>query len=282
MPDQTETLKQVVANQNLEIILVASGKGGVGKSVIASNLAVSLAKEQKNVLLFDADAGFANADILLGVTTRNTLRDYLISDLELKDIIYPTRYGVWLLSSGTDVQDLIAFRKEPKQKFIEDFMEMALDMNYAIVDTGAGYTDELISFYSSADKLFLVTTPEPTALMNVYTLAKVLASKGIYPELYLIMNQSRNTSKDIKVLDRFSYVLEKFVGWKVEERFILRSDKAVSNSVIKQVPLVEISKHSQPAQTIQRLTGYVLKDETEENMDKAGFLGKIKKLFGIK
>jgi len=282
MPDQTETLKQVVANQNLEIILVASGKGGVGKSVIASNLAVSLAKEQKNVLLFDADAGFANADILLGVTTRNTLRDYLISDLELKDIIYPTRYGVWLLSSGTDVQDLIAFRKEPKQKFIEDFMEMALDMNYAIVDTGAGYTDELISFYSSADKLFLVTTPEPTALMNVYTLAKVLASKGIYPELYLIMNQSRNTSKDIKVLDRFSYVLEKFVGWKVEERFILRSDKAVSNSVIKQVPLVEISKHSQPAQTIQRLTGYVLKDESEENMDKAGFLGKIKKLFGIK
>lgn len=246
MPDQTETLKQVVASQNLEIILVASGKGGVGKSVIATNLAVSLARNQKNVLLFDADAGFANADILLGVTTKNTLRDYLISDMELKDVIYPTRYGVWLLSSGTDVQDLIAFRKEPKSRFIDDFMHMALDMNYAIVDTGAGYTEQLISFYSAADKLFLVTTPEPTALMNVYTLAKVLSNNGIFPELYLIMNQSRNTSKDIKVLDRFSYVIEKFAGWKVQERFILRSDKMVSNSVIKQVPLIELYKHSQP------------------------------------
>ncbi len=282
MPDQTETLKQVVASQSLEIILVASGKGGVGKSVIATNLAVSLARNQKNVLLFDADAGFANADILLGVTTKNTLRDYLISDMELKDVIYPTRYGVWLLSSGTDVQDLIAFRKEPKSRFIDDFMHMALDMNYAIVDTGAGYTEELISFYSAADKLFLVTTPEPTALMNVYTLAKVLSNNGIFPELYLIMNQSRNTSKDIKVLDRFSYVIEKFAGWKVQERFILRSDKTVSNSVIKQVPLIELYKHSQPAQTIARLTDQVLKDELEEKSDNGGFLTKIKKLFGIK
>ena len=282
MPDQTETLKQVVASQNLEIILVASGKGGVGKSVIATNLAVSLAKNQKNVLLFDADAGFANADILLGVTTKNTLRDYLVSDMELKDVIYPTRYGVWLLSSGTDVQDLIAFRKELKSRFIDDFMHMATDMNYAIVDTGAGYTEELISFYSAADKLFLVTTPEPTALMNVYTLAKVLSNNGIFPELYLIMNQSRNTSKDIKVLDRFSYVIEKFANWKVQERFILRSDKTVSNSVIKQVPLIELYKHSQPAQAIVRLTDQVLKDELEEKTEDGGFLTKIKKLFGIK
>jgi flagellar biosynthesis protein FlhG len=161
-------------------------------------------------------------------------------------------------------------------------MHMAIDMNYAIVDTGAGYTDELISFYSSADKLFLVTTPEPTALMNVYTLAKVLASKGIFPELYLIMNQSRNASKDIKVLDRFSYVIEKFAGWKVRERFILRSDKTVSNSVIKQIPLVELHKHSQPAQTIMRLTDQVLKDGIEENPSDGGFLSKIKKMFGIK
>jgi len=282
MPDQTETLKQVVASQNLEIILVASGKGGVGKSVIATNLAVSLARNQKNVLLFDADAGFANADIMLGVTTKNTLRDYLVSDMELKDVIYPTRFGVWLLSSGTDVQDLIAFRKEPKTRFIDDFMQLALDMNYAIVDTGAGYTEELLSFYSAADKLFLVTTPEPTALMNVYTLAKVLSGNGIFPELYLIMNQSRNTSKDIKVLDRFSYVIEKFAKWKVQERFILRSDKTVSNSIIKQVPLIELYKHSQPAQTIVRLTDQVLKDEREEKTEDGGFLAKIKKLFGIK
>jgi len=72
MPDQLETLIRAVSSKTLEVILVASGKGGVGKSILSANLAVSLARSQKNVLLFDADAGFANADILLGVTTRNT------------------------------------------------------------------------------------------------------------------------------------------------------------------------------------------------------------------
>ncbi|HPE69640.1 MAG TPA: P-loop NTPase [Thermotogota bacterium] len=283
MPDQLETLKQVVANQNLEILLVASGKGGVGKSVFSVNLAVSLAKSNKNVLLFDADAGFANADILLGVTTRNTLRDYLLGNLELRDVIYPTSYGIWLLSSGTDVQDLVAFRSEPKQRLLHDFIDLAKDMNFAIVDTGAGFSDELISFYSAADKLFLVTTPEPTSLMNVYTLAKILGSRGIYPKLFLVMNQSRNPSKDTKVLERFSYVLEKFAGWQIEEKFILRHDAAVSSSVEKQVPLIEWHKHSQPALTIGRISKLVIQssDGTREE-EPAGFISKIKRLFGIK
>ena len=99
MPDQLETLKQVVSAKNFEIIIVASGKGGVGKSVIAANFAVALAKNQKSVLLFDADVGFANADILLGLTTNNTLRDYLVGKMELKDVLYQTSYGIWLLSS---------------------------------------------------------------------------------------------------------------------------------------------------------------------------------------
>ncbi|MGB4201582.1 MAG: P-loop NTPase, partial [Thermotogota bacterium] len=202
MPDQLETLKKVVAAKNFEIIVVASGKGGVGKSVIAANFAVALAKNQKSVLLFDADVGFANVDILLGLTTKNTLRDYLVGKMELKDVLYPTSYGIWLLSSGTDVGDLIAFRNESKLRLMDDFLKLVVDMDYAVVDTGAGFNEELVAFYQAADKLFLVTTPEPTALINVYTLAKVLATKGIFPELYLIMNQSRNTSKDTQVLER--------------------------------------------------------------------------------
>ncbi len=284
MPDQLETLIRAVSSKTLEVILVASGKGGVGKSILSANLAVSLARSQKNVLLFDADAGFANADILLGVTTRNTLKDYLIGKMELKEVLYPTRYGVWLLSSGTDAQDLMAFRTESKHELLQDFLEIAYDMNYAVVDTGAGYTEELYSFYSAADKLFLVTTPEPTALMNVYTMAKILANKGIYPKLYLVMNQSRNTIKDTKVLERFSYVLEKFAGWEVEDKFILRYDVSVGNSVLKQVPLIEANKHSQPAQAILRIAQQIVtrSEDRAEPDESKGFISKVKRLFGIK
>ena len=282
MPDQLETLKQVVSAKNFEIIIVASGKGGVGKSVIAANFAVALAKNQKSVLLFDADLGFANADILLGLTTKNTLRDYLVGKMELKDVLYPTSYGIWLLSSGTDVGDLIAFRSESKLRLMDDFMKIVVDMDYAVVDTGAGFTEELLSFYEAADKLFMITTPEPTALINVYTLAKMLATKGIFPELYLIMNQSRNTSKDTQVLERFSYVLEKFAGWTIAEKLIVREDAGVSASVLKQIPFIETQKHSQPAQAIQRLSKMVLKSQSYEDMEPDGFFVKFKKLFGIK
>jgi len=282
MPDQLETLKQVVSAKNFEIIIVASGKGGVGKSVIAANFAVALAKNQKSVLLFDADVGFANADILLGLTTKNTLRDYLVGKMELKDVLYPTSYGIWLLSSGTDVGDLIAFRSESKLRLVDDFMKIVVDMDYAVVDTGAGFTEELLSFYEAADKLFMITTPEPTALINVYTLAKMLATKGIFPELYLIMNQSRNTSKDTQVLERFSYVLEKFAGWTIAEKLIVREDAGVSASVLKQIPFIETQKHSQPAQAIQRLSKMVLKSQSYEDMEPDGFFVKFKKLFGIK
>ncbi|HNR63223.1 MAG TPA: P-loop NTPase [Thermotogota bacterium] len=282
MPDQLETLKQVVSAKNFEIIIVASGKGGVGKSVIAANFAVALAKNQKSVLLFDADVGFANADILLGLTTKNTLRDYLVGKMELKDVLYPTSYGIWLLSSGTDVGDLIAFRSESKLRLMDDFMKIVVDMDYAVVDTGAGFTEELLSFYEAADKLFMITTPEPTALINVYTLAKMLATKGIFPELYLIMNQSRNTSKDTQVLERFSYVLEKFAGWTIAEKLIVREDAGVSASVLKQIPFIETQKHSQPAQAIQRLSKMVLKSQSYEDMEPDGFFVKFKKLFGIK
>jgi len=282
MPDQLETLKKVVAAKNFEIIVVASGKGGVGKSVIAANFAVALAKNQKSVLLFDADVGFANVDILLGLTSKNTLRDYLVGKMELKDVLYPTSYGIWLLSSGTDVGDLIAFRNESKLRLMDDFLKLVVDMDYAVVDTGAGFNEELVAFYQAADKLFLVTTPEPTALINVYTLAKVLATKGIFPELYLIMNQSRNTSKDTQVLERFSYVLEKFAGWTIAEKLIVREDSGVSASVLKQAPFIETQRHSQPAQAILRLSKMILKSQYKEDEEPNGFFVKFKKLFGIK
>jgi flagellar biosynthesis protein FlhG len=197
-------------------------------------------------------------------------------------VLYPTSYGIWLLSSGTDVGDLIAFRSESKLRLMDDFMKIVVDMDYAVVDTGAGFTEELLSFYEAADKLFMITTPEPTALINVYTLAKMLATKGIFPELYLIMNQSRNTSKDTQVLERFSYVLEKFAGWTIAEKLIVREDAGVSASVLKQIPFIETQKHSQPAQAIQRLSKMVLKSQSYEDMEPDGFFVKFKKLFGIK
>lgn len=262
-----------------KIIMITSGKGGVGKSFIAANLSVFLAKKDKNVLLFDADVGFANGEILLGVTPRNTLKDYLLGKKDLKDIVYPTKYGVWLLSGGTDVKDIIAFRGNRKDTFLGDFMRLVENMDYIIIDTGIGYMDDLRGLYEAVDLLILVITQEPTSLMNTYTLAKLLALRGIIPEMHIIMNMVKNVSGARKTLEKFSMVLERFAGIEVSEQYIMKFDNSVRDSIIKQIPLIELSKRSQPSLCMYRLGESILNIETgKRNM---GFIDRMRSLFGI-
>ena len=262
-----------------KIIMITSGKGGVGKSFIAVNLAVLLAKNDKSVLLFDADVGFANGEILLGVTPRNTLKDYLMEKRDLKDIVYPTKYGVWLLSGGTDVRDIIAFKGKRKDDFMGDFMKLVENMDYIIIDTGIGYMDDLRGLYEAVDLLILVITQEPTSLMNTYTLAKLLALRGIEPEIHMIMNMVRNVGGARRTMEKFIMVLERFAGIEVSEQYIMKYDRSVKDSIIKQTPLVELSKHSQPSLCLHRLGESILSMEIKRG--KIGFIEKMRSLLGI-
>lgn len=282
MFDQAQALRNNTLTNDVRIIMVTSGKGGVGKSIIAANIAVLLAKTGKSVLLFDADVGFANSDILLGVTPKNTLKDFFLNKKDLRDIVYPTKYGVWLLSSGADVQDIVVFKSESKNRLFGDFLRFAQSMDYIIIDTGTSmsYFDELRGLYEVIDSLILVTTGEPTALMNTYTIAKLMAMRGITPEVHVVVNMAKNIRSARRVLERFVMVLERFAGIDVTEQHIMLFDNSVKNSVVNQIPLVEHSARSQPSLCIRRITNMILKSE-ELGVGKFGFVEKIKSIFGI-
>jgi len=282
MFDQAQALRNSKLTDNVKIIMVTSGKGGVGKSIIAANMAILIAKTGKSVLLFDADVGFANSDILLGVTPKNTLKDFLLNKKELKDIVYPTKYGVWLLSSGTDVQDIVVFKNESKNRLLGDFLRFAQGMDYIVIDTGTSmsYFDELRGIYEVIDSLVLVTTGEPTSLMNTYTIAKLMAIRGIMPEVHVVINMVKNIKNARKIMERFVMVLERFAGIDVSEQHIMAFDKAVKNSVINQIPLVEYSAKVQPSLCIRRITNTILQSK-EFGVEKMSFVDKIKSMFGI-
>jgi len=282
MFDQAQALRNSTLTNDVKIVMVTSGKGGVGKSIVAANMAVLLAKTGKSVLLFDADVGFANSDILLGVTPKNTLKDFLLNKKDLREIIYPTKYGVWLLSSGADVQDIIVFKNESKNRLLGDFLKFAQSMDYIVIDTGASmsYFDELRGMYEVTDNLILVTTCEPTSLMNTYTVAKLMAIRGITPEVHVVVNMVKNVRSARKILERFVMVLERFAGIDVAEQHIMLLDETVKKSVNNQVPLVEYSQRSQPALCIRRIANTILKSE-ELGTSKVGFVEKIKSMFGI-
>jgi flagellar biosynthesis protein FlhG len=274
MPDQAEHLRKTEPN----IISVLSGKGGVGKSVIAVNLSLALKEKGLRVLLFDADVGFGSVEILLGFMAPKTLKDFFKSNVRIEDIVFETKYGVDVLSSGIDIEDLILFNLSDRRRFFDEFARLLKRYDYLVIDFPPGYNENLDEFYIQSDFLILVTTPEPTSIINTYTLIKLLSVKGITPEeIFLVMSMARNMKEGRMAADRLKRVVEKFVGFTIKNYFVIKEDQVVQKSVSSQEPFVQSHSHSQPSLAIYGLREKILR----EPVQKKGFLSKIRQMLGI-
>lgn len=274
MPDQAEHLRK----SEPKIVSVLSGKGGVGKSVIAVNLALALKETGANVLLLDADVGFGSVEILLGFMAPKTLKDFFKSDMKIEDIVFSTKYGVDVLSFGIDMEDLLLFNLSDRRRFFNCFSRLLKKYDYLIVDFPPGYNENLDSFYLQSDFLILVTTPEPTSIINTYTLMKILSVKGVSPEeVFLVMNMAKNMREGRIAVDRLKRVIERFVGFTIKHSFVVKEDPVVHKSVVSQEPFVQRHRKSQPSFAIYGLREKILR----EPVRKEGFLTKIRQMLGI-
>ncbi len=262
-----------------KVISVASGKGGVGKTIIAVNLAIVLAQRGERVLLFDADAGFANAEILMGVTPRNTLKDFLQKRVNLESIIFQTPYQVDLISTGMDVDDLITFNLQDKSDLYHNLQRVASKYHFVLFDFPPGFNEELEKFYGSSDHLIMVTASEPTSLVNAYTFVKLMTVKGVDPDgFHIVMNMVKDMREGRKVMERFVSVITRFAGIPITSTHLIRYESLIKDSVNKQTPFVAVKKISQPALAIYGIADVVTKKQTIKKMS---FIDKVKALFGV-
>ncbi len=276
MQDQVESLRK----SEPKVISVLSGKGGVGKSILAVNLALAFQKRNFKILLFDADVGFGSVEILLGTVAPRTLKDFFKSGLKIEDIVYKSPYDVDVISSGIDIEDLLLFNLGDRKKFFDSFSRILRSYDYVIVDFPPGYNENLDKFYLNSDYLIIVTTDEPTSIINTYTLIKVLSVKGVNPEeIFLVLNMVRNMKEGRKVVERLKNVVERFVGVPIRHFFIVREDPVVQKSVERQKPFLLWAEKSQPSLVMLGLREKILKESVER--EKEGFLDKIRHLLGI-
>ncbi|MCD6268273.1 MAG: P-loop NTPase [Thermotogaceae bacterium] len=276
MQDQAEGLRK----HGPQVISLMSGKGGVGKSIIAVNLALVLKERGKKVLVFDADIGFGSVEILFGITASKTLRDFFHSkDGRIEDIIYSTPYGVDIISSGMDVEDLITFGSSNSSRFFDAFVRVLRKYDFVIIDFPPGFNEKLEEFYGRSDFLLVVTTNEPTSMVNTYTLIKLIMIKGIEPnELMIIMNMVHDMRDGRKALERLTAVIEKFVGYTVKSVHMLKYDPFVRKSVDYQEPFVLKKKIIQPSLGIYGIADKILRSYYRP---KVSLIDKIKALLGI-
>lgn len=224
----------------VKTIAIASGKGGVGKTNIITNLGVVLKKMGKEVLIFDADLGLSNIDVLLALAPKYNIEHVIKGEKRLKDIIIEGPCGVKILPAGNGIQELTNLDEFQRMRILEEFEVFNENIDIMLIDTSAGISENVSFFCSAVQEVIIVTTPEPTAITDAYALIKVLHNKYREEDFQLVVNLVKNEDEAKLVYKKLSLVTEKFLGVDLSYLGFVRYDENVKKSVKVQSAFAEL------------------------------------------
>lgn len=193
------------------VISIASGKGGVGKTNLAANLAFALAKQGKKTLILDADLNLANVDVLIGLTPQWNLHHVFKGEKTLSEVLIEGPQGIQILPGSSGIMDLASLTESQKLFFLEEMEEFSKKIDILLIDTAAGINDNVIYFNLAARERIILLTPEPTSLTDAYALIKVLSSRYDVKRFKIVVNQAASAKEAIAVFKKISLVCDRFL-----------------------------------------------------------------------
>ncbi|MGL4739310.1 MAG: MinD/ParA family protein [Sarcina sp.] len=268
--------KQSIIEDKAKVMTITSGKGGVGKSNIVVNIAISLSKKGKKVLIFDADIGMGNDDIILGVYSKYSVNDVVNGRVMITDAIVKCFDGVYLLSGGTGLNKIEELTSAQRENFIESLKSIN-DFDYILMDTGAGVSRTVLGFIAASDEVLLITTPEPTAITDAYSLIKAVKHFNLKTHASVIVNRSYTEKEGKDTYDKFSNVAQKFLGFEMKYLGYILEDRRLIEAVKKQVPLAVAYPSSDSNKCIENIVVEILGHKIKAQ----GTQGFFKKLFNL-
>lgn len=283
MMDQAEVLRQLVNRNNVEkekskIITVTSGKGGVGKSNFIVNLAITLSKEGKKVLLFDADIGMGNDDVLMGIYHKYNIMDVINGEVSIEEGIIEGPNGIHLLPGGTGINNIEDLTKEQREKFISE-IDSVDGYDYILIDTGAGINRTVLAFIASSDEAIFILTPEPTSLTDGYSLFKALKHFKIETHVNIVINRALSEEEGRTTFSKFDLATRRFLNRYPTYLGCIYEDKHLTMAVRNQTPVVIKYPKSEAARSIVRVAARVM--GKENSIKGNGAKGLFNKLFDI-
>ncbi len=229
----------------MTITAITSGKGGVGKTLVAANLAAALARAGQRVLVLDADLGLANLDVVLNLAARVTLHDVFTGKATLDEALQPAPGGFSVLLAGSGLVEYSRMTPEVRDKLLDVIAQVRPRFDQVLLDTGAGISDVVLFTISLADEVLIVATPEPTSLTDAYATIKVLATTQAARPMRLLVNQVHRSGDGRNVATQLQQVVDRFVspGLAAPLRLLLLGevpmDAAVRESVQRRQLLME-------------------------------------------
>jgi flagellar biosynthesis protein FlhG len=262
----SETPKAPAFRRGKNVMAVASGKGGVGKTWVSISLAHALAREGKKVLLFDGDLGLANVDVQLGLMPKRDLNDVIRGRLGLDKVIQHYDEAGFDIIAGRSGQASLSALPSQRLAFLRDqLLEIAEGYDVAIIDLGAGVDRTVRMMSASATRTLLVTTDEPTSLTDAYAFIKLGNAAGLSKNVSIIVNQASNATDGDKTYNTLLKACENFLRVTPPMAGMIRQDPRVRDSIRHQLPILTRSPNCEAAEDIEKIAKQAQKDMKESS-----------------
>ena len=283
--DQAANLRRLVLEEGdkklkkTKTIAITSGKGGVGKSSVSVSLSIALAQGGSSVTLLDADLGLANINVLLGIIPKYNLYHVVKGKKRLKDIVIDVPEGIKIIAGASGFHQLANLDPKQRTTFIEAVAELDSD-DYMIVDTGAGVSQNVLSFIFASDEVIVITTPEPTAITDAYGIIKSIAAQAPEKIIKIIVNRVQSVSEGKRVAQRVINIAGQFLNIKVENLGFIFEDMYVPKSVRNQKPFIVSYPKSKASGCVQIIADRI-NNRTADAPRGSGLASFFKNLFVI-
>jgi flagellar biosynthesis protein FlhG len=275
LKDQAATLRALAARKasqrrqthHSRVIVIASGKGGVGKTNIAVNLGIAWAERGLQVALLDADMGLANVDIVLGINPRYNLLHVINGERTLEDVMVTGPLGLRIIAGGSGITELADIGQQQLERFIDGLEELDEALDVLLIDTSAGISRSVLSFALASDEILVVATPDPTSLTDAYGLIKILAIRNHPAQLRVVVNMCESDKHGREVFKQLDSVAQRFLSRKLDWAGSIPRDVMVQRAVREFQPFYIAYPRCKAAVAIGQMANGLLAEQSS-NMTK--------------
>lgn len=251
--DQAEGLRRLRNPKPVKVLTVTGGKGGVGKTNICANLAISMSMLGRRVMLLDADLGLANVDVLLGLHPTHSLADVIKGQRELQEIIVTGPAGVRVIPGASGLSEMANLGAAQHAGIVNAFSELTEDLDALLVDTAAGISESVLRFCEAANEVLVVVCDEPTSITDAYALIKVLSTERHVSRFRIITNMTHQGGDGRSLFEKLLRVSERFLQVTLDHAGSIPYDDRVWRAVQLQTPFVTAFPTSLAAAALKKL-----------------------------
>ena len=269
--------KERLQRSGTRVITITSGKGGSGKTSLAVNAAIELARMGQRVLVIDADFGLSNVDVMMGHPISHNLSHVIREEMSINDVIYDGHYGVRFISGGSGVEELLSLQENQLNVLVREMLTLEGLFDIILIDTGAGVGNNVLRMVRAGAETIIVATPEPTSIMDAYALVKTICKAQEKPLIRIVINKAESFKEAELTMQSFVRIVDKYIGVPIDRLGYIAEDPNVTRAVKAQLPLMMGYPNSPAAEGYSRIARAILnvQEETKRKGGLAGFFERL-------